>query len=240
MNRDYVPGTDYVLIQEGGLFKATSDSLILTSFVKSGDRLLDLGCGNGILSLRLINRWKEIYGVDINNKSLNLFRESLKVNNLEDRIKIFNEDILNLREIFGPKFFDAIVFNPPYFNSLDPKGSIERARHSGDLEKFIEIISYLIKDRGDVTIIFPTNRMAEIIYYFTETGLKIKDIIAIKPRDTKPARHFILRARREANFGNFYREFIVHKGLGLSEEMERTIKNEVLLWFIFVQHQLEI
>ena len=97
MNRDYVPGTEYILMQEGGLFKATSDSLILTSFVKSGDRLLDLGCGNGILSLRLINRWKEIYGVDINNKSLNLFHESLKVNNLEDRIKIFNEDILNLR-----------------------------------------------------------------------------------------------------------------------------------------------
>ena len=66
MKKDQVPGTDFLIFQDEDEFKYTTDSLILSSFVKKGRRALDLGCGNGILSLRIADRYNEIHSVDIN------------------------------------------------------------------------------------------------------------------------------------------------------------------------------
>lgn len=78
MQRDKVPGTNYIIVQDENNFKYTSDSLILSSFVKMGQRALDLGCGNGIISLRIVDRFKELYAIDYNNESLELFKIALK------------------------------------------------------------------------------------------------------------------------------------------------------------------
>ena len=61
MKKDIVPGTNYVIFQNEDEFKYTTDSLILSSFVKSGKKSIDLGCGTGILSLRVIDRFEEVY-----------------------------------------------------------------------------------------------------------------------------------------------------------------------------------
>ena len=99
MKKDQVPGTNFIIFQDEDEFKYTTDSLILSSFVKRGRRALDLGCGNGILSLRLADRFLEIHSVDINKIVLENFRESLRENKLEDKIKILEKDIFDLKEV---------------------------------------------------------------------------------------------------------------------------------------------
>ena len=99
MKKDKVPGTDFLIFQDENEFKYTTDSLILSSFVKKGKRGLDLGCGNGILSFRIANRFGEIHSVDINKIVLENFKESVRVNKLEDKIKILEKDIFALKEI---------------------------------------------------------------------------------------------------------------------------------------------
>lgn len=229
MNRDFVPGTAYVIVQDEKNFKYTSDSLILSSFVKGGIRALDLGCGNGILSLRLVDRFKEIVAIDYNLEALELFKISLKENHLEDKIRLIGDNIFNLKEYYPDNYFDQILFNPPYFNCFKAENNVERARHSESIKEFIPIIGSLLKPQGDFTIIFPANRICELIYYLNDNNLKIKDLIAVKPTIGKDARHFICRCRKPANFGNFYREFIVHDKDGYSQEMKRVQNNEVLL-----------
>lgn len=240
MQRDKVPGTNYIIVQDENNFKYTSDSLILSSFVKMGQRALDLGCGNGIISLRIVDRFKELYAIDYNIESLELFKIALKENYLEGKIRLIQDDILNLGNYFPNNYFDQILFNPPYFNCFEPKSNMEKARHSTDIRNFIEIVSKLLKSRGDFTIIFPSNRISELIYYLNLYKLKVKDMIAVKPNLEKPALHFILRCRKDAKFGNFYREFIVHESDYYSEQMLKVYNNEVLLWYIFAQHPLAI
>ena len=80
MKRDQVPGTNYIIFQDEDEFKYTSDALILSSFVKGGQRALDLGCGNGILSLRICPRFGEVHAVDKNKNVLEAFKKSIFLN----------------------------------------------------------------------------------------------------------------------------------------------------------------
>ncbi len=105
MKKDQVPGTNFIIFQNEDEFKYTTDSLILSSFVKKGKMTLDLGCGNGILSLRIADRYEEIHSVDINKIVLENFRESLRVNKLEDKIKIIEKDIFCFKRSLWNKLF---------------------------------------------------------------------------------------------------------------------------------------
>ena len=67
MKLDEVPGTNYKIFQDENEFKYTSDALILSTFVKRGKKAMDLGCGNGILSLRICHFFfPVVYRGDLN------------------------------------------------------------------------------------------------------------------------------------------------------------------------------
>ena len=153
MKKDQVPGTNFIIFQNEDEFKYTTDSLILSSFVKKGKKTLDLGCGNGILSLRIADRYEEIHSVDINKIVLENFRESLRVNKLEDKIKIIENDIFALKEVYVTNYFDSIVFNPPYYDYENIKFETIPAKHFFDIEKSLYIVSYVLKNSGNVYII---------------------------------------------------------------------------------------
>jgi Predicted O-methyltransferase len=64
---DYVPGTDYKIYQDRDSFSFGVDSIILSSFAKPKGVVFDLGTGNGIIPLRIVNKSEveKIYGVEI-------------------------------------------------------------------------------------------------------------------------------------------------------------------------------
>ena len=93
MKRDQVPGTNFIIFQDEDEFKYTSDALILSSFVKRGKKAMDLGCGNGILSLRICYRFDEVHAVDKNKNVLESFKKSITFNKLEDKIYLLEENI---------------------------------------------------------------------------------------------------------------------------------------------------
>ena len=51
---------------------------------------------------------KEIY---------DLASESVKINNLQDRIELLNMDVKDLDKVFETDTFDLITCNPPYFRT---------------------------------------------------------------------------------------------------------------------------
>lgn len=235
MKLDKVPGTEYAIYQGEDEFKYTTDSLILSSFVKPNKKLMDLGCGTGILSLRLVNRYEEIYSVDINKKVLDYFEKSVRSNDLESKIKILNEDIFNLRDKFETNSFDSIVFNPPYYNYENFSENKIIAKHDFNIEKALEIVKYLLKNSGNLYIIFPTFRLAELIYKINEKGLRVKHIINIHGNREKEAKNSIIIAKKQGNFGNKFLDFYIREKDNYTVEMQKVYANEVLIWFIFVQ-----
>lgn len=229
MKRDQVPGTNYIIFQDEDEFKYTSDALILSSFVKGRQRALDLGCGNGILSLRICHRFDEVHAVDKNKNVLEAFKKSISLNKLEDKINLFEEDIFNLKNYYATNYFDAVVFNPPYYDYENIKFETTQAKHFFDIEASLYIINYLLKNSGSLYIIYPTYRLAEVIYKVNKNGLKVKNIINIHGNKNKKAKSSIIVAKKQANFGNDFRDFYIRDGLEYTDEMKRVYRNEVIL-----------
>lgn len=229
MKKDQVPGTKYIIYQDDNEFKYTTDALILSSFVKASNKIIDLGCGNGILSLRLAERCKEIHSIDINKNVLSNFKESLIVNGLEDKIKIKNRNIFELKDDYETNYFDAVVFNPPYYNYENIKFNNIAAKHFFDIEESLFIINYLLKNSAYLYIIYPCYRLAELIYKINLAGLKVKHIINIHGNTKKEAKTSVIIARKQANFGNDFRDFYIKNGEKYSDEMKKVYRNEVIL-----------
>lgn len=229
MKKDQVPGTEYIIYQDDNEFKYTTDALILSSFVKASNRIIDLGCGNGILSLRLAERFNEIHAIDINSNVLSIFKESIKVNKLEDKIKIKKRNIFDLKDDFETNYFDAVVFNPPYYNYENIKFNNMAAKHFFDIEESLSIINYLLKNSAYLYIIYPSYRLAELIYKINVAGLKVKHIINIHGNTKKEAKNSIIIARKQANFGNDFIDFYIKNGEEYTDEMKKVYRNEVIL-----------
>ena len=228
MNKDQVPGTNFIIFQDEDEFKYTTDSLILSSFVKNGKKAIDLGCGNGILSLRLAQRFDEIHSVDINKKVLENFKESLIENKLEEKIKIVEKNIFDLKEIYETNYFEAVVFNPVYYDYENIKFETIPAKHFFDIEKSLYIVNYLLKNSVYLYIIYPTYRLAELIYKTNLTGLRVKHIVNIHGNLNKDPKNSIVIARKQGNFGNDFRDFYIREGDNYTEDMERVYRNEVI------------
>ncbi|MGF0096631.1 tRNA1(Val) (adenine(37)-N6)-methyltransferase [Peptoniphilus sp. SGI.035] len=229
MKKDEVSGTNYIIFQDDEEFKYTTDALILSSFVKSGKRAIDLGCGTGILSLRVCDRFHEIHAIDKNKNALELFKNSISFNRLEEKINLLKEDIFNLKKFYNTNFFDAVIFNPPYYDFKNIKFETIDAKHFFDIEGSLYIVNYLLKNSGTLYMIYPTYRLAEVIYNINSAGLRVKNIINIHGNKNKKAKTTIIIAIKQANFGNDFRDFYIRSGLDYSEEMKKVYRNEVLL-----------
>ena len=117
-----VLGYNLKIYQDDSYFSFTIDSVILANFVNlrlKDKRVLDLGSGNGIVSLLLSLRFSKcIDAVEIQKNLALLSNESIKYNNLEDRIKVYNEDVKDYcKKNIG--VYDLILCNPPYFEVTD-------------------------------------------------------------------------------------------------------------------------
>lgn len=229
MFKDRVVGTHLIIYQDENEFKYTTDSLILSSFIGSGNRVLDLGAGTGIISLRICDRFKEVYAVEKNEKVLKCFKKSIDDNQLKDIINIIEGDIYNLKEIFETNYFDNIVMNPPFYDYDNIKFDTIAAKHGFSLEKSLEIIKYLLKNSGTLTIIYPTFRLAEAVYKINRNSMRVKSIINIHNEIYKPSKSSIIIAKKQANYGNTFRDFFVRKNGSYSDEMLKVYENEVLL-----------
>ena len=95
------------------------DSVLLSDFaknIKDNSMVLDLGTGTGIIPILLCGKTnlKEVIGVEVQEEVANMAKRSSKLNNLQDRFKILNDNILNLNKYYKNQTFDVIITNPPY------------------------------------------------------------------------------------------------------------------------------
>ena len=198
------------IIQDKSGFCFGIDSVLLSNLarnIKKDSKVIDLGTGTGIIPILLSEKSyaKKIIGVEIQEEVADMARRSVQLNNLQNKIEILNENILNLRNIFKRNEFDVIVTNPPYKKintgivNKENKKIISRHEITASLEDFIEISYYLLKDFGELYMIHRPERIVDIIYNLRAKKIEPKNIRFIYPNKNKEPKLVLIKAVKNAN-----------------------------------------
>ena len=223
------------IVQDNDYFNFSLDSVLLPNFVnikKDCKKILDLGTGNAPIPMIFSCLYKDvkIYGVEIQKNIFELAKESVKLNHLEDRIELINDDMKNLDKYFDINSFDVVVSNPPYFKVNEESNlneCIEKtiARHELKitLEEVIEVANKYLKNGGTFAMVHRTDRLIEIIDIMKKHNIEPKRIQLIYPKENEESNMVLIEGRKNGNIGlKFLPPLIVHEPNG---EYKEVIKN---------------
>lgn len=197
------------IIQNEKGFCFGMDSVLLSDFakqIKKGAKVIDLGTGTGILPLLLSAKTpaSKIIGVEIQPSVAEMATRSISLNDLQNKIEIINEDIKNLKEQFLSNSFDVVVTNPPYKrlgtggkNEAETK-MISRHEITANLEDFIEMASYLLKDNASFYMVHRPERLIDISIALRKYHLEPKEMKLIYPYVDKAPNLILIKAVKNA------------------------------------------
>mgnify|MGYP003307235599 CR=1 FL=1 len=200
------------IVQDDNYFNFSLDSVLLPNFVKlnkNTKKILDLGTGNAPIPMILSTMTNaEIYGVELQKEIYELAVESLKINKLENRINLINDNIKNLDKYFEPNSFDVIVSNPPYFKYSEKSNINETiqktiARHEKEitLSELVSIAKKYLDNNGTFAIVHRTDRLIEIIEEFRKNNIEPKRIRLIYPKEGEESNMVLIEGRKNGNIG---------------------------------------
>ena len=180
-------GKNLILYYDDNYFKITTDNLALANFIKikSKDKLL-VEFGSGLLSIPLLLSTRtniKMVGMEKDSNASRLSEMTIKDNDLEDRIKVINDDIKNIDKYFAINSIDIIVCNPPYFlldneSTVSNKEYLKMARREGDMtiSDVARLSKIYLRDGGSLFLVSRADRLFEVRDALIENKLAIKEI----------------------------------------------------------------
>ena len=179
-------------------YRFSIDAILLAYFAdpRSGDKVLDLGTGCGIIPLILAYRQPNIaiYGVEVQTKLAELAVSNVRENQLEGRITVFCTDMKLLRPAMTAGPVDLVVCNPPFrrrgSGRINPDAQRAVARHEikANLGDIIQTSHRMLRTAGRLVLIYTAERMTDILSRMRTDGIEPKFIRMIHSRqDTEAA-----------------------------------------------------
>lgn len=214
-----------ILTGEG--YRFTQDSVLLANLMTAGsrDRLLDLGCGGGVISvLALLKKGvREAVGLDNDAAAVELYGRNAELNGLSDRMRGVYADVRAAESALGGEVFDKAAVNPPYYDFDDGTGALDpHKRESGAvLADFVAAAAALLKNGGDLFLVHKADRLTDALTLLRGAGLEPKRLHLVFPRPGSPADIFVVAARKGGGKGLTVRSLIVTDERG---ERTREIK----------------
>lgn len=156
---------NFSIYQHGQGLKLTTDAVLLGAWMGhcSGLRVLDVGCGTGILSLMAAQSGAaEVTAIDINEEACNVAAQNVAISVWKDAIHVQHAAFQRFFETNTQKF-ELIVCNPPYF-----KGQLQSATSQMALAKhtvefhfpsFFSLASKALAPEGRICLIIPLGDM---------------------------------------------------------------------------------
>ena len=226
------------IVQNTDWFNFSLDSVLLSDFIKVKDdmKIIDFCTGNCPIPLILSTKIKtEIYAVELQKEVYDLGKKSIKINNLDNQIKLLNKDVKDLANIFETDTFDLITCNPPYFkieefSKLNDNSIKTIARHEKmiNLENIFKLAKKLLKNNGKIAMVHRTDRLIDIIMEMKKNNIEPKRIRYIYPKENTKSNMVLIEGAKNGKHGLIVEKpIIVHNENGNYKEEILKIFNEV-------------
>lgn len=141
-----------------------------------GKRVLDMGCGSGVISVVAASKGARCLAVDINPASVKAVWVNAHVNGILDNVKAIKSDLFtNLPSPAGSGegSYDLMFFNPPYFLGI-PKNDFEAGFKGGNnydvIRKFVEDAPKYLSNDGIVYLIISDDMELSLLENMVKAG----------------------------------------------------------------------
>lgn len=186
------------ILQDKSKFCYGIDAVLLADFARPSLKTTtyDLGTGNGIIPLIMSfkNPGCKFTGIEIQEECVELAREAVKENSMENSIQIIQQDIKGIPDSLPANSSKAVVSNPPYMSGqLDvlqqDATAIQIARHEilCSLDDVCHAASHLLNSSGSFYMIHRPQRLSEIFLCLAKYKLEPKRMRLVLPaQDSEP------------------------------------------------------
>ena len=188
------------IIQDKNLYTFTSDSVVLANFVKTkaSDVAVEIGAGSGVISIlvQAKNNLKHITAFEIQPCMAELCQKNIKLNNLQEKITLVQDDVKNFKKYLGAASVDVVFSNPPFYKATNFKQSEVKKIAKEDVCLPVEVlastVSKMLKDGGSFYCVYSAERVVELAtelqknnlttkeMFFTENGKGEVNLVALK------------------------------------------------------------
>lgn len=216
-------------------FKTSIDSVLLAAAcpAKSGDHILDMGCGVGGAGLSVLTRVEgvSLTGVDIQDDHIELAKQNAAENNFADQCEFVASDI---RDYKNENAFDHIICNPPYLEAGAHLRSPheEKATAMGHEEKELSVLEWIdaahdtVKSNGTFTMIHRADKVDKIIQGLGKR-FGATEIIPLWPKQGEAAKRVIVRAvKHRKSPAKIHAGLVLHQDNGdYTDEAEKIFRD---------------
>ena len=202
---DTLKGGTLKVIQHRDGYRFSIDPVLLCSFatVAAGERVLDLGCGGGIMAMLLAQRYPDCacVGVEIQNRQVERARRSVVLNALADRVQIHCADARHLQaDDYG--LFRRVVCNPPFRScasgrcSHGDERSISRHELCGGVADFAAAAARVLEHGGTLAMIHLAERLVDVLAAMRAAAIEPKRLRLVHSRPGDSARLLLVEGRK--------------------------------------------
>jgi len=173
-----------------------------------GNSFLEVGCGTGVISLFVANKFKiPVFALDIDSKAIHVCQNNIDIWNLSQFITTINIDIENYYSHNLPKV-DTIFSSTPYFLNLDER---ERdKRYFAKRSFFISLIDFAKQNlNNDGILVCHINSLLTFEFFKHLLLMNDFEIVEEQPPNQLDIRDYLAMS-----------EFLLKNTLGVNHDFE--------------------
>ncbi len=196
--KDLFQFRQFAVWQEHCAMKVGTDGVLLGAWARGGRRVLDVGCGTGLIALMMAQRFPEavVDAIDVDGEACRTARQNAEQSPFAARTRVFQTRVQEWESADAPQPYDALVCNPPFYNGSLPCPDSRRtmARHTTTLT-FAELMvaaARLLAAEGEISVVVPVDGKGLMDEAAVMAGLFPCRTCLFRTTETKPPRRVLL------------------------------------------------
>ncbi len=188
------------IIQKRHGYRFSIDAILLANFValKPRDRVLDVGTGCGIILLYLCAKGfsNHMVGVELQEELYVTATKNRALNGCSN-VTFMRADVRERFDLPDGRPFNVLVCNPPFraknTGRSNPNRSrlLARSEAALDLSFLLDFASAALSSKGRAYVIYPAQRLAQVIAQASLKNLELKRLRFVHPRRGEPSNLFL-------------------------------------------------